>query len=69
MIFSVTDTLTICRHKILCGFRQAFSNTKADSDTIIKCFQIIISLYSSLQLLSRLFIAPGQGLQGFEQSA
>lgn len=34
MIFSVTDTLTICRHKILCGFRQAFPNTKADSDTI-----------------------------------
>ena len=44
MIFSVTDTLTICRHKILCGFRQAFLNTKADSDTIIKCLQIIISL-------------------------
>ena len=42
--FSVTDTLTICRHKILCGFRQAFPNTKADSDTIIKCLQIIISL-------------------------
>ena len=25
--------------------------------------------YSSLQLLSRLLIAPSQGLQGFEQSA
>ena len=29
----------------------------------------IMTTYSSLQLLSRLPIAPGQDMQGFEQSA
>ena len=33
------------------------------------CYASLNIIYSSLQLLSRLPIAPSQGLQGFEQSA
>lgn len=35
---------------------------------VIVTFNRIV-FFSSLQLLSRLLIAPGQDLQGFEQSA
>ena len=39
------------------------------SGNIIQLNEDLIKNNSSLQLLSRLPIAPSQGLQGFEQSA